>query len=141
MHNDPPLCNLATISQSVFQALQPVKLSAWYSLSEHFGMLKPFFWPSQGRKKKLNIMTLSFSPREKRERVVAKVEESLPLSTHLFLSLHPSLSLSTKQKQTSILEVLLYPTLIQADLNNHQTKENSDWLENVGYETLSVWNY
>ena len=86
-------------------------------------------------------MTLSFSPREKRERVVAKVEESLPLSTHIFLSLHPSLSLSTKQKQTSILEVLLYPTLIQADLNNHQTKENSDWLENVGYETLSVWNY
>ena len=94
-------------------------------------------------------MTLSFSPREKRERVVAKakVEESLPLSTHLFLSLHPSLSLSAKQKQTSVLEMICFivltprTKLIQIDLNNYQTKNFSDWLENFGSKTHSVWNY
>ena len=80
-----------------------------------------------------------------RERVVAKVEESLPLSTHLSISL--SLSLSTKQKQTSILEMICFivltprTKLIQIDLNNYQTKKYSDWVENFGYKTHSVWKY
>ena len=80
-----------------------------------------FFGHHRDLKKPQYHDTALLPQRKERERVVAKVEESLPLSAPLYIFLPLSLSLSTKQKQTSILEIIcfivltLHPTLIQVD--------------------------